>query len=73
MATMTVKMTGTEFLARTSRQDFRVEGFRPVGNEDCAASMREAGRSSATQRHQSKKFKGSRSANKKSAIRNGGW
>lgn len=66
-------MSGAEFLSRTSRTDFRADGFRPVGNEACAAATRETARSNAAQRHTSKKFKGTRTNSKRKAISNGGW
>lgn len=69
MATVTAPMTGAEFLARTSRQDFRVANFTPVGNEACAAAMREKARGASTSRHTRKDKKGTRASNLRRALK----
>jgi hypothetical protein len=47
----------------------RVEGFRPYGNEAAAEAFRELGRSSAASPHTPKKFKGTRTASKRRALK----
>lgn len=52
-----------------SHLNHREPGFRPVANTACAEAMRELGRSSAASPHTSKKFKGTRTASKRRAIK----
>lgn len=47
----------------------REPGFRPYGNEAAAEAFRELGRSSAASPHTPKKFKGTRTASKRRALK----
>jgi hypothetical protein len=47
----------------------REPGFRPQARPELAQMLAEMGRGSATQRHTLKKYKGSRTSNKKAAIK----
>jgi hypothetical protein len=49
--------------------NYRAEGFRPVANTACAEAFREMGRSSAASPHTPKKFKGTRTASKRRALK----
>jgi len=49
--------------------NYRAEGFRPQARPELAKEMAELRRSSATQPHTPKQYKGSRTANKRAAIR----
>lgn len=52
-----------------SHLNYRAEGFRPVGNEAAAKAFRELGRSSATSPHTPKKYKGTRTENRRRALK----
>lgn len=52
-----------------ARKNVRTKGFTPNENPEFAAAMREIGRSSATQRHTLKKYKGSRAEGRRKAVR----
>jgi hypothetical protein len=49
--------------------NYRDPSFRPQARPELAKALAELGRGSATQRHTPKPFKGSRTANKKAAIK----
>lgn len=69
---MTQPMSGTEFLARTSRQSFTTAGFAPVGNEARAAAERDRRLSSAAAKHDSRPNRlRSRGDAKRHAIKSG--
>lgn len=52
-----------------SHLNYRAPGFRPYGNEAAAEAFREMGRSSAAAPHTPKKFKGTRTAAKRRALK----
>lgn len=52
-----------------AKKNVRTKGFKPVGNPELAAAMRELRRSSAAQRHTLKSYKGTRQSRKIQAIR----
>lgn len=56
-------------MAKNTSKNVKTAGFRPVQNEELYRAMTELRRSSAASRHTLKAYKGSRTANKRAAIK----